>query len=343
MTALRIKTLADHGYTDAAANPSKFPAGLFSICTGSYDSQARLRRGRRRLHQQAAGRHRLSLLVPRHRGGARHRAHGRRAGARAEDGSRRAAHEELHPARAVSVQVGARLGVRQRQLCRRRCRRRWTRSATPICARSRPRSAQRGELMGIGISQLHRDRRRRPVEALRHPRHQDVRLVRDPRASDRQGDRALRHQVAGPGARDDLRADHRRGAGHSRSAHPGRGRRHRHRALRPRHLRQPLDADRRRRRGDRRAQDPRQGEEDRRAPARGQRGRPRLGAGEVLREGRAAESRRPSRKSRLRPTPIIRRGWRPGSKRSTTTIRRTSPSRSAATSPSSTSIAAPAR
>src|SRR6266853_157305 len=37
MTALKIKTLADHGYTDAAANPSKFPAGLFSICTGSYD------------------------------------------------------------------------------------------------------------------------------------------------------------------------------------------------------------------------------------------------------------------------------------------------------------------
>jgi aerobic carbon-monoxide dehydrogenase large subunit len=37
MTALRIKTLADHGCADAAANPSKFPAGLFSICTGSYD------------------------------------------------------------------------------------------------------------------------------------------------------------------------------------------------------------------------------------------------------------------------------------------------------------------
>ncbi|MBI2073171.1 MAG: carbon-monoxide dehydrogenase large subunit [Gemmatimonadetes bacterium] len=36
MTALRIKTVADHGYADAAANPSKFPAGLFSICTGSY-------------------------------------------------------------------------------------------------------------------------------------------------------------------------------------------------------------------------------------------------------------------------------------------------------------------
>src|SRR6266851_4148683 len=37
MTALKIKTVADHCYTDAAANPSKFPAGLFSICTGSYD------------------------------------------------------------------------------------------------------------------------------------------------------------------------------------------------------------------------------------------------------------------------------------------------------------------
>lgn len=40
MTALRIKTVADHGYTDAAANPSKFPAGLFHIATGSYDFKA---------------------------------------------------------------------------------------------------------------------------------------------------------------------------------------------------------------------------------------------------------------------------------------------------------------
>ncbi|MDQ7859098.1 MAG: aerobic carbon-monoxide dehydrogenase large subunit [Armatimonadota bacterium] len=40
LTALRIKTIADHGYADAAANPSKFPAGLFHICTGSYDFQA---------------------------------------------------------------------------------------------------------------------------------------------------------------------------------------------------------------------------------------------------------------------------------------------------------------
>ncbi|MGN6358972.1 MAG: aerobic carbon-monoxide dehydrogenase large subunit [Thermomicrobiales bacterium] len=36
MRAMRVKTLADHGAFDAAANPSKFPAGLFSVCTGSY-------------------------------------------------------------------------------------------------------------------------------------------------------------------------------------------------------------------------------------------------------------------------------------------------------------------
>ena len=84
-----IKTVADHGYTDAAANPSKFPAGLFHVCTGSYNFKQRLCRGGRRLHQQAARRHRLSLLVPHHRGGAYHRAHDRHHGPRAEAWTRR--------------------------------------------------------------------------------------------------------------------------------------------------------------------------------------------------------------------------------------------------------------
>ena len=39
LKALRVKTLADHGAFNAAAQPTKFPAGLFSICTGSYDSR----------------------------------------------------------------------------------------------------------------------------------------------------------------------------------------------------------------------------------------------------------------------------------------------------------------
>lgn len=37
---LRVNTIADHGAADAAANPSKFPAGLYSIATGSYDMKA---------------------------------------------------------------------------------------------------------------------------------------------------------------------------------------------------------------------------------------------------------------------------------------------------------------
>ncbi len=35
--AFKVSTLADHGYTDSSANPSKYPTGMFSICTGSYD------------------------------------------------------------------------------------------------------------------------------------------------------------------------------------------------------------------------------------------------------------------------------------------------------------------
>ncbi len=37
ITALSCNVLADHGAFDACADPTKFPAGFFSICTGSYD------------------------------------------------------------------------------------------------------------------------------------------------------------------------------------------------------------------------------------------------------------------------------------------------------------------
>ncbi|MFO7172636.1 MAG: aerobic carbon-monoxide dehydrogenase large subunit [Bacillota bacterium] len=38
--ALRVHTVADHGAFDAQAVPSKWPAGLFNICTGSYTFEA---------------------------------------------------------------------------------------------------------------------------------------------------------------------------------------------------------------------------------------------------------------------------------------------------------------
>src|SRR5436309_411854 len=37
VTALRVATTADHGAFDAAADPSRYPAGIFGIVTGSYD------------------------------------------------------------------------------------------------------------------------------------------------------------------------------------------------------------------------------------------------------------------------------------------------------------------
>ena len=60
-------------------------------------------RRRWRVHQQAARRRGLPLLVPRHRGGAYDRAHGRHHGARAWRRPGRLPPEELHQARAVPV------------------------------------------------------------------------------------------------------------------------------------------------------------------------------------------------------------------------------------------------
>lgn len=39
ITAMKMGVIGDHGAFDSAANPSKFPAGLFSIATGAYDFQ----------------------------------------------------------------------------------------------------------------------------------------------------------------------------------------------------------------------------------------------------------------------------------------------------------------
>ena len=67
--------------------------------------------GRRHLHQQGAGRRRLSLLVPGDGGGLLHRARHGHSGAKARDGSGRTAAEEFHQAGAVPVSLGAGLGI----------------------------------------------------------------------------------------------------------------------------------------------------------------------------------------------------------------------------------------
>ena len=66
VTAMHVSTTADHGAFDAAADPTKYPAGMFGIVTGSYDVPGGARRGGRVFHEQGPRRYRVSLLVPRH-------------------------------------------------------------------------------------------------------------------------------------------------------------------------------------------------------------------------------------------------------------------------------------
>ena len=229
LTALRIKTIADHGYTDAAANPSKFPAGLFHVCTGSYDLKT--------AHVEVDG-----VYTNKPPGGIAYRCSFRVTEAvhtiermvdlmahqlgvdPAEFRMKNFIKPEQFPYKSAlgwEYDSGNYAGALKKamdtigyaDLRREQAEKRTARSAH-----------------GHRHLELHRDRRRRPVQALRHPRPQDVRQLRDPDPPDRQGHRAVRHEVAGAGPRDDLRSDPRRGAGHSRRRHPGRGGRHRHRA-----------------------------------------------------------------------------------------------------------------
>ena len=54
ITGLRVDVIADHGAFDSTAQPTKFPAGFFHICCGSYDLQALARPRQGGLHQQGA-------------------------------------------------------------------------------------------------------------------------------------------------------------------------------------------------------------------------------------------------------------------------------------------------
>ena len=249
---------------------------------------------RRRLHQQGARRRRLSLLVPRHRSRLCDRTrdghHGAEAGAR----SRRLPHQEFHQARAVSLQFGARLGIRFGRLSHRHAegarRHRLSQAAGGAEGEARGVQARRdARAHGDRRRLLHRDRRRGPIEELRHLGHCDVRFLRDPHPSDRQGHRAHGHEEPGPGPRDHLGADHRHRDRHSRRRHRGRGRQHRHRALRPRHLWIALNPGRRGRDRHGRAQGQGQSANDRRLHARSARGRSRMGRRSVPRQGQSGD------------------------------------------------------
>ena len=292
VTGLRCYTIADHGAFDACANASKWPAGLFSIITGSYDFPA--------AHCSVDG-----VYTNKAPGGVAYRCSFRVTEAAycieramdimaqklkmdpAEFRIKNLIRREQFPYKSVmgweynsgdyhTAMNKAMESVKYKEL-----------RAEQKAKQEAFRRGETRERDGHRRRVLHRDRRRRSVARLRHPRHRDVRLGRDPHPSDRQRHLPARHQVARPGPRDHLRADHRDRARHRGRQHHGRGRQHRHRALRARHLRLALDAGVGRRDRDGLPQDQGQGADDRRLHARGARRRSRMGRRPLQGEGQS--------------------------------------------------------
>ncbi len=198
MTALRIKTVADHGYADAAANPSKFPAGLFSICTGSYDFS--------RAFAEVDG-----VYTNKPPGGIAYRCSFRVTEAvhTIERMVDVLAHElEMDPA-----ELRMKNFIRPEQFPYKSAlgweydsgnyagalRKAMEKIDYAGLRREQAEKRKRGELMGIGISSFTEIVGAGPSKHFDILGIKNVRLVRDPRPSDGEGDRALRHEV--PGAR----------------------------------------------------------------------------------------------------------------------------------------------
>ena len=127
------------------------------------------RQGQGRLHQQGAGRGRVPLLVPHHRGRLPRGADGRRARAGDEGRPDRPAHAVVHRRRAVPVRDDDRLDVRLGRLPQDDAGRdghRGLRGPAPRAGREA--RARRAD--GHRRVVLHRGRRRRPAQAHGHPR-----------------------------------------------------------------------------------------------------------------------------------------------------------------------------
>ena len=283
----------------------------------------RVRRGRRRLHEQAARRRRLPLLVPGDRGGPRHRADGRHPRPRHRQGPGPAPDGELHPARAVPVQDADRLVVRLGQLragapegdghdrLRRPPQGAGSRSASAAsswasASAASPRSSAPGRRT---TSTSSGSRCSTSCEIRVHPTGKV--LARIGVQTQGQGHETTFAQIIAEELGfpvQDIKIEY----GDTDTAPYGLG------TYASRSTPVAGAADR-----DGVAQDPGQGAQARRAPARGVRGRPRVGARQVQRQGLA----RPVQDDpgdRVRGLhELSRRGWRWASRRSTTTTRRT--------------------
>ena len=316
ITGLRVDVIADHGAFDSTAQPTKFPAGFFHIVCGSYDLEASHVKVKAVYTNKAPGgvAYRCSFRIT------------------------EAVYlvERMVDALALEMEVDP-IELRMRSFIAPEqfpyeTTTGWTydsgnyaetmRVAMELAGyedlrREQAEKRARGELMGIGVSFFTEGvgagpRKHMDILGLAMNDGADLRVHPSGKAvvCDQRPD-------AGPGARDDLRADRRRGARHPARGRRGAPRRHRPLALRARHLRQPLDARLRRRGRGRLAQGARQGAPDRVDDARGEPGRPRVGEGPLVRQGRPREGRadRRHRAARVQRRGAARRAWRAGSTR----------------------------
>ena len=350
VTGLRCYTIADHGAFDACANATKWPAGLFSIISGSYDFPT--------AHVLVDG-----VYTNKAPGGVAYRC------------SFRVTEAAYAIERAMDI-MAQKLGMdpaefRVKNLIRR--------EQFPYTSafgwqydsgdyhtamnkalesvdykklrqeqKAKREAFRRGEtrdLMGIGVAfftEIVGAGPSRACDILGIAMFDSAEIRIHPT-----GWRHLpaRHQVAGPGDQTTTRGHHRHRARFAGRQHHGRGGQHRHRALGLGTFRLALDAGLRRCNRNGLPQDQGQGADDRSLHARSARRRSRSGCRSFPGE---RQSRRASRtpSSPASPGRLItkcRPAWSRAWKRSTITIRRTSPIRSAPTSASSMSTSIPGR
>ena len=195
--------------------------------------------------------------------------------------------QQLHQARAVPVRRTRPAGSTTPATTSRPCGWPWSMAGYDELRREQAEKRARGELMGIGVAFFTETvgagpRKHMDIVGLGMADGAELRVHPTGKA-------VVRHLGAdpGPGARDDVRADRRRGARHPARGHRGRARRHRPDAVRAGHVRQsrstPVSG------GavamvTRKVRDKAQA--DRRGDARGAAGGPGVGEGPLVRQGR---------------------------------------------------------
>jgi carbon-monoxide dehydrogenase large subunit len=244
---LRASVLSDQGAFYADAQPTKFRAGLFHICSGSYDFDAAHVTAKGAYTNKAPGGvayrcsfrvTEASFLIERLVDKAAHELGLDPAEFRMRNFIRPEQFPYLSPTGFVYDSGDYGTALQQAMELDR----------LPAVAQAAGRAERRGRPRGDRQADRHRHRvvhrggRRGELPRVRHRRPEDVRLRRAAGAPDRQGDPQARRPEPGPGSRDDLRPDRRRGARHPGRRREGAGGGHRQRPVRPRHLRLALDS-----------------------------------------------------------------------------------------------------